>query len=345
MLDCISGSTAYGLNTPQSDIDLKGVYLLPKRDYYSLKYTEQVNNETNDEVYYELRRFVQLLTNSNPNILELLYTPADCIRFRHPVLDLLKPELFLSKLCQQSFAGYAQTQIKKAKGLNKKIVNPVDKERKSVLDFCYVVYGQGSVPLNSWLQSHNMLQEHCGLVNIEHMKDMHALYHNSQLHHGYLKGISSGPDANDISLSSVEKGITPMAVLSFNKDGYSRYCKEYAEYWEWVGKRNEVRYEKTMEQGKNYDAKNMMHTFRLLNMAAEIATEHQVNVRRKDRDFLLKVRSGIFSYEELVEMANEKLAEIDILYSRSSLPDTPDIEKAENILIEIRETLYNQKAH
>ena len=343
LLDCISGSRAYGLHTAQSDTDMKGVFLLPKQVYYGLLYTEQVSNETNDEVYYELKRFVDLLTKNNPNIIELLNTPQDCIKFRHPIMDLLKPELFLSKLCNPTFAGYAQSQIKKAKGLNKKIVNPVEKERKSVLDFCFVIYQQGSVSLNAWLEKKGLLQEHCGLVNIAHMREVYGMFHNSQIKDGYLKGISSGIDANDISLSSVEKGIEPIAILSFNKDGYSRYCKDYKEYWDWVGKRNDVRYENTIEHGKNYDAKNMMHTFRLLNMAEEIAKEGKVNVRRHDREFLLKIRSGAFSYEELVELANKKVFEIDELYAKSSLPDEPDVKKAEEVLVEMREMLYNEK--
>ena len=340
LLDCVSGSRAYGLHTPQSDTDMKGVFLLPKRVYYGLEYTEQVNNETNDEVYYELKRFVDLLVKNNPNILELLNTPEDCIKYRHPIMDLLKPELFLSKLCKHSFAGYAQAQIKKAKGLNKKIVNPVDKERKSVVDFCHVMHEQGTITLNSWLQRNKFLQEHCGLVNIAHMRDVHAIFHNSQLQTGYLKGICSGIDANDVSLSSVEKDIKPLAFMSFNKDGYSKYCKDYKEYWEWVEKRNDVRYENTIEHGKNYDAKNMMHTFRLLNMAEEIAKEGKVNVRRHDREFLLKIRSGVFSYEELVELANEKVFQIEELYEKSDLPEQPNLEKAEEVLIEIREMLY-----
>ena len=151
---------------------------------------------------------------------------------------------------------------------------------------------------------------------------------------------SCGAEANDISLSSVEKNIEPVATLSFNKDGYSKYCKDYKEYWDWVEKRNDVRYENTIEHGKNYDAKNMMHTFRLLNMAEEIAKEGTVNVRRHDRDFLLKIRSGAFDYEELVMLANEKVLLIDELYDKSALPLTPDLEKAENILIEIRGALY-----
>lgn len=340
LLDCVSGSRAYGLNTPQSDTDLKGVFLLPRKEFYGLEYTEQVNSEGNDEVYYELKRFVQLLTNSNPNILELLASPEDCIRFRHPIMDMLKPEMFLSKMCRQSFAGYAQTQIKKAKGLNKKVLNPMDKERKSVLDFCYVVQGQGFDTLANWLQSKGYLQEHCGLVRIDHMRGMYALFHNSQLKEGYLSGILSGDTANDVSLSSVEKGIQPLAIMSFNKDDYSRYCKDYSDYWEWVDKRNEVRYENTLQHGKNYDAKNMMHTFRLLNMAEEIAREKKINVRRQDRDFLLNIRSGHYTYEDLVAMANEKMADIEDLYERADLPDEPDVILAERLLVDMRTKLY-----
>lgn len=340
LLECVSGSRAYGLHTPQSDTDLKGVFVLPKQKFYGLEYTEQANNETNDEVYYELKRFVDLLVKNNPNILELLNTPADCIRQRHPLMDLLKPELFLSKLCRQTFAGYAQSQIKKAKGLNKKIVNPVDKERKSIVDFCYVIHQQGSIALPVWLGKKGLAQEDCGLVNITHMRDIYALFHNSQLSEGYLKGVSSGMDANDVSLSSVEKGIEPLAIMSFNKDGYSKYCRDYREYWDWVEKRNDLRYENTIDHGKNYDAKNMMHTFRLLNMAEEIAREGVVNVRRHDRDFLLKIRSGAFSYEELVEVANEKIVQIEDFYEKSSLPEEPDLVKAEEILVEMREQIY-----
>ena len=47
LLNCISGSHAYGLHTSQSDTDMKGVFLLPKKIYFGLDYTEQVNNETN----------------------------------------------------------------------------------------------------------------------------------------------------------------------------------------------------------------------------------------------------------------------------------------------------------
>ena len=47
----------------------------------------------------------------------------------------------------------------------------------------------------------------------------------------------------------------------------------------------------------------MMHVFRLLDMAGEIATGKGVIVRRPNRDFLLSIRKGDFEYEELVKQA------------------------------------------
>jgi len=60
-----------------------------------------------------------------------------------------------------------------------------------------------------------------------------------------------------VCLSSIPKGSWQEALLYFNRDGYSTYCKEYREYWDWEEKRNDARYENTQSHGKNYDAKNM----------------------------------------------------------------------------------------
>jgi predicted nucleotidyltransferase len=339
LFKCISGSQAYGLALPHSDTDIKGVYILPKEEFYGLSCTDQVNNESNDIIYYEIKKFIDLLLKNNPNILELLNTPDDCIMHRHPVMDLIRPELFLSKLCNQTFGQYAYAKIKKARGLNKKILNPIDKKRKSILDFCYVVQGQQSISAALWLNEHKYKQEECGLVRIDHMRDMYALFHEPQLERKF-NGIYSDESANDVSLSSVAAGLTPKTILSFNKDGYSVYCKEYKHYWEWVSQRNEARYDNTISHGKNYDAKNMMHVFRLLNMAEEIAQESRVNVRRTDRERLLRIRAGEFMYEDLVQQAEEKIQLVDELFKKSDLPEVPDSSLAESILIKIREGFY-----
>lgn len=128
--------------------------------------------------------------------------------------------------------------------------------------------------------------------------------------------------------------------MYFNKDGYSVYCKEYRQYWEWVEQRNEERYENTVSHGKNYDAKNMMHVFRLLNMAEEIASQKKVNVRRPEREWLLRIRAGEFIYEDLLTKAEEKIQVPDELFHKSDLPETSDPILAESLLIEIRNKFY-----
>lgn len=339
ILESVSGSKAYGLDTASSDTDIKGVFVLPKDLFYGLEYTAQVNNETNDIVYYELKRFVELLMKNNPNMLELLCSPANAVLYKHPVMDLLKPEMFVSKLCEQTFANYAFTQIKKAFGLEKKIMQPMGKERKSVLDFCFVYEGSYAKPLKEYFEANKLSYEKAGLAAITHLRDCYNLFYSEAYSYA---GITKKETANDVCLSSIPKGEQPVAMLYFNKDGYSAYCKQYMEYWDWVEKRNEERYNKTMQHGKKYDAKNMMHVFRLLLMAKEIALEGKVNVFRKDRDYFLSIKEGKFEYDELVEKATRLKEELPGLYEQADLIDEPDLKMIEETLIKIREVYYRE---
>lgn len=339
VFEAVAGSKAYGLSTAQSDTDIRGVFILPRDMYYSIEYTPQVSNETNDIVYYELRRFMELLAKNNPNILELLNVPEQFILQKHAIIEKLAPQLFLSKLCEKTFASYAFTQIKKAYGLEKKIVNPVDKERKSLLSFCYVHVNKTAVPLEEFLAATGWQQEHVGLSLIPHMKDCYNMfYSNAEKYSGVMRK----EHANEVALSNIPKDEEPAGILYFNKDGYSAYCKKYKEYWEWVAKRNEARYNSTMSHGKNYDAKNMMHVFRLLLMAKEIALEEKINVHRHDREFLLSIKAGKFEYDELLEKAEALKNDLAALYQQSSLPETPDDDKINALLIEIRKEYYGE---
>jgi hypothetical protein len=269
----------------------------------------------------------------------MLSTPGSCVLKKDPVMDLLEPEMFLSKLCQQTFANYAYTQIKKAYGLEKKIVNPVDEVRRSVLDFCFVYEGNDAVPLIKFLELRGMQQEKAGLAAISHLRDCYNLFYSESRQYS---GIMRKGESNDVSLSSIPKGEKAIAMLYFNKDGYSVYCKKYKEYWDWVGKRNEERYKTTMSHGKNYDSKNMMHVFRLLFMAKEIATERRINVFRSDRDFLLSVKEGKFEYDELLQKAEIIRDELPVLYERSDLQDEPDLAMIDDLLIKMRKSAYKE---
>lgn len=339
LFEAISGSRAFGLATENSDTDIRGVYYLAKEDFFGLNYIPQISNETNDITYYEIGRFVELLHKNNPNILEVLASPEDCILHKNPLIDLLKPEDFLSKLCKDTFAGYAISQIKKAKGLNKKILNPIDKEKKSILDFCYILQNQGSVPLKKWLLENRKKQEKCGLINMNNTKGIFAIFYDESGDLNY-KGIIRNEEANQVLVSSVPKEEKPIGYLFCNLDAYSTYCKDYREYWKWVSERNEDRYNVNQQHGQNYDSKNMMHTIRLLQSCEQIFKTNSLSIRVENRDELLEIKAGNWSYDAVMRKAEDLIKSIEYNYSLSKLPEFPDSKKTTKILVEIRELMY-----
>ncbi|HEX4998774.1 MAG TPA: nucleotidyltransferase domain-containing protein, partial [Terriglobia bacterium] len=127
LFECVAGSVAYGTRVTGSDEDIRGLFAVPSHAYLDLvRPPEQVGDDRNNVVYYSLRRFVELLAGANPNILELLFMPEDCVRRTTPEMALLQTEarLFITKQCAKTHAGYAMTQIRKARGQNKWINNP-----------------------------------------------------------------------------------------------------------------------------------------------------------------------------------------------------------------------------
>jgi hypothetical protein len=337
IFECISGSKAYGLSIEGSDEDIRGVFIMPKKGFYSFSFPEQIHDEKQNIIYYELRKFLDLLSKNNPNMLELLSIPNDCILFKHPLYEKIRPQAFLSMLCKDTFLNYAISQFKKAQGLNKKIVNPIEKNKKSPLDFCYVLEGYQSIPLADFLKNQKLSEKNCGLSLIPHMRDLYSIFYDST---GSYQGILRHDNSMEVALSSIPKGKSPIATMSFNQDGYSTYCKDYKEYWEWVENRNQNRFQNTVENGKNYDSKNMMHLFRLLDLVKNVGRKGELSLRSSEREQLLKIRRGEFSYQELKEKMERQVQDIEAIFKASNLPEKPNIEHINNLLIEIRTEFY-----
>lgn len=333
LFETVAGSRAYGTNLETSDEDLRGVFVARNGLLGGLDRVEQVSDDRGDLVYYELGRFVELLLKNNPNALELIAMPDDCVRYRHPLFERLSPSVFLSKLCAKTFAEYAMGQIRKARGLNKKIVNPQPEKRHPLLSFCHVPLGQGSVPLLDWLHSKSIDPAECGLTAVRNAAGVCAIYHAPT---GVYRGLVSPKDPDALVYSSVPREAEPIGWMHFNEDAFKAHCKAHREYWQWVEQRNEERFHTNASHGRGYDSKNLMHTIRLLEMAAEIAREGVLRVRRPNRDYLLEIRSGVFSYDELVARAETLHAGLDAAFDASSLPEAPNRERVNRLLVEIR---------
>lgn len=355
---CISGSRAYGTNLPTSDTDIRGVFMIPIGGLLGNQYVDQVSDSTNDITYYELGRFLQLVETNNPNILEILNIPEDCVLYKDPLFDLIieNKDKFISKQCKMSFAGYAIQQIKKARGYNKKINWEESKMvRKTVLDFCYVLVNGETIPLQSHIYNYNKMKRFVGsdrrthsdfgLANIDHARDMYAMYDLYTF--DMYKGIVSDPEkTSQVQLISIPKGLPVMGHMYFNKDAYSLHCKKFKEYTEWITNRNEDRFKMNKDHGKNYDSKNLMHCIRLLDMAVEIA-EQKIIVRRPTEHIklLMKIRRGEMDFDNLMIMADKKLVLMDEVWDKSNLPNKVDKTFVNGLLIRIRKLRYGLFDH
>jgi hypothetical protein len=111
---CIVGSRAYGLDTDESDTDLRGIYLAPAELQWSIfGAPEQFEDNAAQTCYWELQKFLIRALKANPNILECLYSPM--VEKVTPLGEQLlgMRECFLSQMIFQTFNGYAMSQFKK----------------------------------------------------------------------------------------------------------------------------------------------------------------------------------------------------------------------------------------
>lgn len=328
--EVVSGSRAYGLDTADSDLDIKGVFIIPQTDFFASDFPEQLQDERNDVVYYELGKFFRLLAKSNPNILEVVATPSDFVRKKHAGIGTLDMGRILSKQCCDTFGGYALSQIRKARGVKNRINSHFDKERKTPLGFCHVVDNESVVTLDSYLMSNDLVAHNCSLSTIGDFENLYRL-------HAGGRGILD--DDSQTQLKIREQSDFPvLALVYFDRKNFSAYYKEHKGYWEW--KVNRMRNELTLES-EMYDTKNMMHAFRLLHMALDIARKGELILQRPDREFLLEVRYGKFEFEDMVRLAEEKLDEVNNAFASSELRAAPDVDYLREKLIEIRTERYN----
>ena len=324
---CVAGSRMYGTSRPGSDVDIRGIFCLPASAYLSLDGAPlQVSDERNDTVYYSFRRFIELAMNANPNIIELLYAPDDCVQWVSPVMQKLidQRERFISKRCFLSHVGYAQAQIKRARGRNKWVNNPQPEAAPVKDNFCWIIRENGSempfrpVPLRE--SGIGLATCHCAAV--EHASDLYRLYHY-------------GPDAKGVfrnghlvceSIPVDDERERCVGLLLYNRAAYEQAVKDHHNYWHWRKERNADRW-RSQEQGEmDYDAKNMMHTFRLLLSGINLLEYGRPLVRFEGEllDFLMGVLAGRFDYATLIEMVEARVREFEGLQATSMIPETVD---------------------
>jgi len=305
----LGGSHAYGTNVEGSDVDIRGCALNAKDEILTNKNFEQFVNEDTDTTIYSFNKLISLLTNVNPNTIELLGCKPEHYIYLSPIgKELLDHRhLFLSKRCVHSFGGYANAQLRRLDNKAARLVSQTEQERhilnsieNASYDFKtrYFTYDDDAIKLYiDKSESEEYESEIFMDVNLKHypLRDYKCMW-------------------------SVMNNIV----------------KEYGK----IGKRNQ----NAIEHGKL--SKHMMHLVRLYLMCLDILNNGEIiTYREKDHDFLMDIRNGKYLDEnrqpipEFFEIVDELEARLDKAKQTTELPDNPDYNKINEFVASVNERI------
>jgi uncharacterized protein len=370
----LGGSKSYGTNNENSDTDWKGV-LVPPRKFHmtslynfeqtSWKFGEDTGRKSEiaglaekDEegTIFGLDKFIKLCVDSNPNVIELLYLdPSHYVQLTEEGKLLIdNRNLFLSQRALYSFSGYAISQLKRIKTHKSWIDNPPD---HSPTREEYGLSERKLIPVEQINASRKLIINNLNefapwLLEVENE-------HKEAFYEGIYSVLAIIAKEKNIPLDSAEDWISieGVATDSISKligydDNFMQYLKmekEYAtskrhydQYVSWKKNRNPARAD--IETKYGYDTKHAMHLVRLLRMAEEIITTGTMNVYRPDRDELVKIRNGLFSYDYLIEYSEETVDRLTniVRSGKSAVRKTPDIDRISDISLYIKDSVYKR---
>jgi hypothetical protein len=152
LCEITGGSRLYGLDTPESDVDTRGVFInTDPGKILGLNRSEILKKESSDFIMFELCHFLRNLARTNTQVIELLYADG----FTHTTMEFNKIQSNRSRLMdsQKLFAslnGYIQNERRLANG--ERSGNLGSKRREQVERY-------GFSPKNF---SHLLRLAHCG---------------------------------------------------------------------------------------------------------------------------------------------------------------------------------------
>ena len=343
----LHGSQAYGLNNELSDVDVKGIVVPPKEVENDLFHRfEQAENDTElekslehlknpknpkfESTLYSLKKFMILAANVNPNIVELLWTdPSDQFIMKEPMGKLMaQRDLFLSSKAKFTFSGYAFAQAAKIERHRKWIVRGELKEPKRE-DFGLPVEKPKQIDevfglIKSEVERWNLSQYPLNNMERDELKtDIWELVYNVSkvdVNEGNWPKVY---EAGVIERLAKEYDLKEEIVDLLQRERlFKKEMEMYKSWLVWKSGRNPARHELEVKSG--YDTKHASHLVRLMRMGLEILTDHKVVVKRPDREEILAVKNGAWSYEKVMEFAKDMQVKLYEAYKTTTLPKSVD---------------------
>lgn len=307
----IGGSYAYGTNIDTkdyvSDLDIKGIALNKKDEILLGKNFEQVDDRSTDTVIYGFNKIIKLLTNCNPNTIELLGGRPDYYFYRSKIGDELinNSKLFLSKKAAYTFGSYAGSQLYRLnqKAAHQMSQSELEKHILKTLEFMQTDFTKKYTPYSD---------------------DSMKLYIDKAVQEGYDTEIFM-----DVNLTHY-----PLRDYCSMWNELQNTVRQYGK----IGKRNE----KAIEHGKI--AKHSMHLIRLYMMCLDILEKERIITYREDEhDLLMDIRNGKYldsndqPIPEFFEMVNDYEKRLDYAKKNTNLPDNPDYKKINEFVASVNE--------
>jgi uncharacterized protein len=334
------GSHAYGTNTATSDEDFKGVAIPPKE--YLLGFDQrfeqaELKAPNPDAVIYDIRKFFMLAADCNPNIIEVLHTdPSDhfiVTPLGQKVLEY--KDLFLSKKIKHTFMGYSVSQLKRIKTHKRWIMNPPDAPpTRAELG----LPEQTLIPQDQLTAAFAEVQKELDRMNFNFMDNLEEST-KIEIRTSMASMLAEMKITSDEQFGAAARkiGLTDNFIQIMQAERqYVSAKREWDQYQNWKKTRNATR--SALEEKYGYDTKHAYHLVRLIRMCREILLTGKVHVKRPDRAELLDIRNGAWSYEQLIEFAEQEEIELTELYNTTNvLPKTPDKKKLDNLCIELVE--------
>jgi len=361
----LAGSQAYGLNNELSDVDVKGIVVPPKEvenDLFHrfdqaenspeieslLAHLKNPNNPKFESSLYSLKKFMVLAANVNPNIVELLWTePSDHFVFKSPMDKLMENrDLFTSSKAKFTFSGYAFAQAAKIERHRKWIVMgellPPNREQFGLAPVITKgtseVFGYIKSKVEEWNLNQFAIDEQQRAELKETIWSLiYELSDKSVTWDNWPDAYAAGV----ISKMQEELSLKDEVIELINKErAYDKAMNNYKSWLRWKAERNPARRELEVKSG--YDTKHASHLVRLMRMGYEILTEGKIIVKRPDREEILSVKNGGWSYERVMEFAANMQKKLDEAYKTTKLPKSVNFTKINTLYHEMYEGYFSQ---
>ena len=298
----LGGSHAYGLATLTSDVDVRGIATHSFDEIFGLHRFEQVVEKETDTTIYSISKMFELLTENNPNTLEILgCKPEHYIYLNDIGREILTNRyLFLSKRAVGKFFGFASAQLAR-------LENYVCREK-----------------LSQPKQEEHILNSINSAMNTFHEK-YHPFGENDI--HLYTDTAVNEDMETEIFMDCSFKHY-PLRDYKMMWEEMNNIIKTYKH----IGHRNN---KEDMKLNKH-----IMHLLRLLLMCYDLLKDGEVvTYREKDKEFLMSVRNGKYMLDngeinpDLYILIDELKAKVREAESTTKLPDKPYLSDIEKLLI------------